>query len=82
MPATTTTSHFRRSVSATACTSSRNAGVMLVGRCSQPRKSLPGHVPFSSATCASFTFGSKAFTAPSSRKHAAFEMSSLMLFMI
>ena len=82
MPATTTTSHFSRRVSAAACTSAMNSFVMLVGRCSHPRKSLPGHVPFSRACRASFTLGSKASTAPAFKKQAAFEMSRLIFFIL
>jgi hypothetical protein len=59
-----------------------NSGVMLDGRWSHPKKSLPGQVPYSRAFCAAFTCGSKAFTAPASKKQAAFVMSSLMLFII
>ena len=55
---------------------------MLEGRCNHPKKSFPGQVPFSKASCAAFTFGSKASTAPASRKQAAFVMSSLMLLII
>jgi hypothetical protein len=55
---------------------------MLEGRCSQPKKSLPGQVPFSKASWAAFTFGSKAFTAPASKKQAAFVMSSFMLLIV
>jgi hypothetical protein len=55
---------------------------MLLGRCSHPKKSLPGQVPSSSAFCAAFTFGSKASTAPASKKQAAFVMSSLMLLIV
>ena len=79
MPATTTASQFSRITFAVAAISSKKAGVISVGRCNQPKKSLPGHVPFSKASCASFTFGSKAFTAPLPKKQAAFVMSNLML---
>ncbi len=50
MPATTTVSQFLRSVSAVAWMSSKNSSVMLLGRWSHPKKSLPAQVPFSKAS--------------------------------
>jgi hypothetical protein len=73
-------SQFALRVSAHACNSLRKAGVMLEGRWSHPKKSLPGHVPSSSACWAAFTLGSKASTAPASRKQAALVMSRLIFF--
>ena len=60
MPATTTVSQFSRSVCTQACSFVMNSAVMLLGKWSQPRKSLPAHVPASRAFCASSAFGAKA----------------------
>ena len=55
---------------------------MLDGKCSHPKKSLPGQVPFSSEACAAFTLLSYAATAFAFKNCSAFVMSKLIFFII
>ena len=80
MPATTMVSQWARSVAAHSLMEARNSGVMLLGRCSQPRKSLPGQVPSSRACWALCTRAPTRSRAPSGRNDVALATSRRIVF--